>query len=385
MKKLMTMILAIIPVAMMAQGSKNVSTHFSNTNTDVASAYEVKEMRKFRAPNSNVSPENSSDNAMFMVTDDLLADPNFDIQENMISYTKDQKTVYFSANNALKEKKDELRIKKSVQLQMFKADVAENGEWENLEMLPFNGKSHSTGHPALNKDDTQLYFVSDGPGSTGKTDIFVVDLLEDGSYGKPANLGSKVNSEEREVFPMMDESDVLYFASDIDTDGDELNVFASEIIDEKATTSIKLEVAASGNKEDYVAAFNAVDAEAMRIAEEAADMRDLEILLEAESLTEIERVKEVFAETMEGSAYNFDSDNTIYTIQIGAFVKNANTNDYKDSAVLFNHTYDDGYNRYYSGSFQSVEAAEGHLKQMKKEGYKDAFVIGLTGTKRFLP
>ena len=55
----------------------------------------------------------------------------------------------------------------------------------NLEMLPFNGKSHSTGYPALNKDETKLYFVSDGPESTGKTDIFMVDLIEDGTYGKP--------------------------------------------------------------------------------------------------------------------------------------------------------------------------------------------------------
>ncbi len=159
-----------------------------------------------------------SDSEMLEVDDMLLADPDFDIQEDMISYTKDQKTVYFSANKKLKaNKKNEtaLKIKKSVQLQMFKASVTETGEWVNLEMLPINGKNHSTGYPALNGDDTKLYFVSDGPESTGKTDLFMVDLLENGTYGKPENLGSKINTAERELSPFVDDSNVLYFASDI--------------------------------------------------------------------------------------------------------------------------------------------------------------------------
>jgi len=63
----------------------------------------------------------------------------------------------------------DVKIKKSVQLQLFKADVGENGEWVNLEMMNFNGKNHSTGYPALSDDESVLYFVSDGPLSTGRT------------------------------------------------------------------------------------------------------------------------------------------------------------------------------------------------------------------------
>jgi len=391
MKKIMIMMLAVVPFGMFAQSSQEVyavsDDIFNMSYADLGNTFTAEEMKELDTP---VSPPNTayvSDDDMLKVNDLLLANPDFDIQEDMISYTKDQKTVFFSANKKLKVKtgnEAEAKIKKSVNLQLFKANVTESGEWVNLEMLPFNGKSHSTGHPALNKDDTKLYFVSDGPESTGKTDIFIVDLLEDGTYGKPKNLGSKINTEEREVFPFIDDSSVLYFASDIDTDGDELNVFASEVIDNKPSTPIKLDVQATASKEDKIVAFKAVETEAL-LAEEKANLRDLEILLEAENLAQITGFEEAFADEMSGSAYDFSKNNVVYTVQIGAFMENVKTGTYGDSSGLFNHRYDDGYNRFYSGVFDSNKEAIAHLEQMKKDGYNDAFVLGLKGDERFLP
>ncbi len=391
MKKIMIMMLAVVPFGMFAQSSQEVyavtDDIFNMSYADLGNTFTAEKMEELDAPISLTNTAYVSDNDILKVNDLLLANPDFDIQEDMISYTKDQKTVFFSANKKLKVKtgnEAEAKIKKSVNLQLFKANVTESGEWVNLEMLPFNGKSHSTGHPALNKDDTKLYFVSDGPESTGKTDIFVVDLLEDGTYGKPENLGSKINTEEREVFPFIDESSVLYFASDIETGGDELNVFASEVIDNKPSTPIKLDVQATASREDYIIAFKAVETEAL-LAEEKANLKDLEILLEAENLAEITRFEEVFADEMSGSAYDFSENNIAYTVQIGAFMKNVQTGTYGDSSGLFNHRYDDGYNRFYSGVFDSNEEAIAHLQQMKRDGYKDAFVLGLKGNERFLP
>jgi hypothetical protein len=391
MKKIMIMMLAVVPFGMFAQSSQDfyaaTDDIFNMSYADLGNTFSGDKIEELDAPILATNTAYVSDNVILKVNDLLLANPDFDIQEDMISYTKDQKTVFFSANKKLKEKtgnEAEAKIKKSVQLQMFKATVKESGEWVNLEMLPFNGKSYSTGHPALNKDDTKLYFVSDGPESTGKTDIFVVDLLEDGTYGKPENLGSKINTKEREVFPFIDDSSVLYFASDIETGGDELNVFASEVIDNKPSAPIKLHVQATASKEDYVAAFKAVETEAL-LAEEKANLIDLDILLEAESLAKITRFEEVFADDMTGAAYDFSKNNVVYTVQIGAFLENVKTGTYGDSSGLFNHRYDDGYNRFYSGVFDSNEEALAHLEQMKKDGYNDAFVLGLKGKMRFLP
>ncbi len=368
--------MALVPFGMMAQSSQD----------SYASADDI-----FNSPYADlgsVATEETSDDDYFKVDDVLLADPDFDVQEDMIAYTKDQKTVYFSANRKLKVKEGkttDAKIKKSVQLQLFKADVTEAGEWVNLEMMNFNGKKHSTGYPALNDDDSVLYFVSDGPLSTGKTDILAVDLFEDGTYSEPKNLGNKINSTEREILPVVDNSNVLYFASDVQTEGEELNVFASKVIDNEPTAPVMLDVEANGSKEAYIAAFREVDAETIRLAEEAANLRDLEILLEAENIAEIERIETVLGEDMLGDAYDFDSNNKIYTVQIGAFVQKVKTGTYDKSSGLFNYRYDDGFNRFYSGVFSTVEEANAHMMQMKNDGYRDAFVLGLEGKKRFLP
>ncbi len=376
MKKLMTMILALIPFGLMAQSSQ---ASYTIADDIFESSYAELE------PTATVE---SSDDDFFKVSDVLLADPDFDIQENMIAYTKDQKTVYFSANRKLKAKKgdaSDVKIKKSVQLQLFKADVAEDGQWVNLEMMNFNGKNHSTGYPALSDDDSVLYFVSDGPLSTGRTDILAVDLYEDGTYSEAKNMGNKINSEERELYPLVDDSNVLYFASDVESEGDELNVFASKVIDNEPTAPIKLDVEANASKEAYISAFKEVDSETIRLAEEAANLRDLEILLEAENLSEIERIEQVLGEDMVGEAYDFSSTKVIYTVQIGAFVEKVKTGTYDESSGLFNYRYDDGYNRFYSGVFSTIEEANAHMMQMKNDGYQDSFVLGLEGEKRFLP
>ena len=381
--------LAVVPFGMFAQSTQDVyavtDDVFNMSYADVGNMFTADKTEDKDAPIPDPNTVYVSEADMLEVDDLLLADADFDIQEDMITYTKDQKTVYFSANKKIKANKENeaaIKIKRSVQLQMFKASVTETGEWENVEMLPFNGKSHSTGYPALNGDETKLYFVSDGPESTGKTDLFSVDLLDNGTYGKTENLGSEINTEERELAPFVDDSNVLYFASDIETAGDELNVFASEVINNEPSTPIKLDVEATASKEDYITAYKAVDPEAI-LAEKAAILKDMEILLEAENLSEIERIKEVYGAEMTGAAYNFDQNDVMYTVQIGAFQENVKTGTYTDSAGLFNHRYEDGFNRFYSGVFKSNKEALGHLKKMKKDGYNDAFVIGLKGNERF--
>ncbi len=168
-----------------------------------------------------------------------------------------------------------------------------------------------------------------------------------------------------------------------ETAGEELNVFAAKVIDNEPSTPIKLDVQATASKQDYVAAYKSVDVEAL-LAEKAATLKDMEILLEAENLSEIERIKEVYGAEMTGAAYDFDQNDIMYTVQIGAFQENVKTGTYTDSAGLFNHRYEDGFNRFYSGVFKSQKEALSHLKKMKKDGYQDAFVLGLKGNERFL-
>lgn len=70
-------------------------------------------------------------------------------------------------------------------------------------------------------------------------------------------------------------------------------------------------------------------------------------------------------------------------MQIGAFQVKAKTEEYIRVTDLFNYNYKDGFNRYYSGIFATSAEANKHLIKMKNEGFKDAFVVGLKGEKRF--
>ena len=132
--------------------------------------------------------------------------------ESNAVFTKDYKTIYFTKTNAKKRKPGKRDSEGSVVLKIYKATNID-GKWENIVELPFNSNSYSVGHPALSNDDKKLYFTSNMPGSFGESDIFVVDILGENKYSAPRNLGSKVNTRGKEMFPFIDENNNLYFSS----------------------------------------------------------------------------------------------------------------------------------------------------------------------------
>jgi len=158
---------------------------------------------------------------------------NTKFHESNVAFTKDLKTVYFTRNNYLNKKfrKDSTGMNLN---QLYRAEIGEDGKWTNIEAMPFNSDEYQTGHPTLNKKEDKLYFISDMPSSFGFTDIYVVAINNDGTYGEPKNLGSEVNTSKREMFPFIDENNVLYFSSDgfIDTKGG-LDVYATKLGENK--------------------------------------------------------------------------------------------------------------------------------------------------------
>ncbi len=137
---------------------------------------------------------------------------NTKANESSTVFSQDGKTVYFTRNYFGKNTFN--RDKKGVsRLKIYKSEFR-NGSWGPSEELPFNSDNYSIAHPALGKDDKKLYFSSDMPGTLGASDIFEVDILEDGSYGEPKNLGAAINTEGKETFPFISERNILYFASD---------------------------------------------------------------------------------------------------------------------------------------------------------------------------
>lgn len=143
---------------------------------------------------------------------EIRGDVNTKYHESSTTYTKDGKTVYFTRNNFFNGK-----FKKNSEnthaLKIYKATL-NDGKWVNVVSLPFNNDEYSVAHPTLSVDEKKLYFASDMPGTKGMSDIFVVDINDDGTYGAPLNLGPKINTEGRENFPYISDKGVLYFSSD---------------------------------------------------------------------------------------------------------------------------------------------------------------------------
>lgn len=143
----------------------------------------------------------------------LKGDINTPYHESSATFSKDGKTMYFTRNNYIngKKKRGKQRL---VSLKIYKATKNDNGSWGNVEELPFNNDSHSVAHPALNNDESRLYFSSDMEGALGRSDLWYVDILQNGQYGEPVNLGPQINTEERESFPFISDNGNLYFSSD---------------------------------------------------------------------------------------------------------------------------------------------------------------------------
>lgn len=198
-------------------------TYFGENNAVFASSKKVKGARNrtwylnkqpfLELYSGTVSETGEIDNA------DLFSKKlNTKVHESNVSFTKDLKTVYFSRDNFENGRK----FKDSegwIRIQLFKADVNEEGEWVNVVKLPFNSDEFDTGHPSLNANETKLYFTSNRPGSLGMTDIWVVDINADGTYSDPINLGPKVNTTRQEMFPYIDSNNVLFYSSNGLKDG----------------------------------------------------------------------------------------------------------------------------------------------------------------------
>lgn len=163
--------------------------------------------------------------------------------------TKDGKTMYFTRDNfdGKKLKSDRTR---TTHLTIYRSRL-KNGIWTPPKVLPFNNDDYSIGHPALNSDESELYFVSDMPGGYGQTDIYKVKILPRGRFGVPVNLGPKINTEGREMFPFVSDDDQLFFASDGHLGLGLLDIFTSKVDNNNYGDPINMGAPFNSSKDDF--------------------------------------------------------------------------------------------------------------------------------------
>jgi len=184
----------------------------------------------------------------------LKGDVNTKFHESTVAITADGKRMYFDRNDYYngKYKKSEEGIN---ELNIYYAENI-NGEWKDIQPVPFNDHQYSTSHPALSPDGNTLYFTSDRPGGKGKADIYKVSISKDGTFGSPINLGDGINTEGREGFPYVDANGTLYFSSDAHLGMGGLDVFAATATAEGFGEVKNLGLGVNSTDDDFAFSYN---------------------------------------------------------------------------------------------------------------------------------
>lgn len=134
--------------------------------------------------------------------------PSLDLSNNHgpISFTKFGKKAFFNSTGISAEK-----MGKKLTLKVYEMENS-LGEWSKPVGISLNNNSYSIYHPFISEDEEYLFYVSDRPGGYGGMDIYY-STKESGVWGRPRNLGSKINTSANDVFPILNNG-TLYYSTD---------------------------------------------------------------------------------------------------------------------------------------------------------------------------
>ena len=125
--------------------------------------------------------------------------------EGSPSFSSDGKVMYFTRCRSVKGE--------SLGAEIMSA-TRSGGKWGKPTKVELSKDSSVTfAHPTVSPDGKFLYFVSDMKGGFGGKDIWRSEI-NGGKYGAPVNLGPSINTSGDEMFPYMREDSTLFFSSD---------------------------------------------------------------------------------------------------------------------------------------------------------------------------
>lgn len=89
------------------------------------------------------------------------------------------------------------------------------GEWSDPVIVALGDTAYNYLYPAISSDGLTLYFTSDMPGGFGEYDLWRATRKSTADdFGRPVNLTSIVNTPGKEIMPVLRNDSLLYFSSD---------------------------------------------------------------------------------------------------------------------------------------------------------------------------
>lgn len=191
---------------------------------------------------------------------ELQIDPEQNIKNiTSATFSPDETKLYITTRYTYKNKPEG-----NFNMENFHIEVGEfkvGLGWTNFRIIPFCKPKYSYAHPTFSKDGKTLYFTANirgGKSTTkGGSDIFKVNVLDNNIFSEPINLGSKVNSYGREMFPFMAQDNTLYFASNRSGGYGGFDIYKSKMnADNTFEKAIKLPKPINSPKDDFSLIIN---------------------------------------------------------------------------------------------------------------------------------
>ena len=173
---------------------------------------------------------------------------NMAYHDGPASFSPDNKTIYFTRVFRKMGDLDTSRYYTN-KLKIFTSKLEDN-EWSSPEPFYLNNDDYSVGHPAVSPDGNTLYFISDMPGGTGGTDIYSVDMV-DGKWSNLKNAGTDINTFGNEMFPAVDNTGTLYFASDGWPGLGSLDIFKTSFVNGKWSKPENMKEPINSSADDF--------------------------------------------------------------------------------------------------------------------------------------
>ncbi len=122
----------------------------------------------------------------------------------------DGKTIYFTSEVETGKIAENKNYKNHSGIFIAELNGSELGP---IRPFKYNDPQYDIGQPSISSDGKYIFFASDKPGGSGKSDLYYCEFIN-GDWSAPVNLGPTVNTAGSEIYPYMHRSGKLYFTSD---------------------------------------------------------------------------------------------------------------------------------------------------------------------------
>lgn len=237
-------IIYFIPFVILAQGTTNFVIPPSTVSfSQGKSAVQIDNMRLINTPHLEFSPVYYENGIVYVSSvseeagrDEAIGEPYFELyyvelspkgealpaqnfsptinthlHEGPVAFNSDYSKIFFTRNNILNGSV-ETGKNGFIKMKIFEGEKGEE-DWTNIKELSFNSDNYSCIHPTLAQDESKLYFASNMPGGYGGYDLYV-SKKEDNEWGKPTNLGPRINTYQNDAFPFLYKDGKFFFASE---------------------------------------------------------------------------------------------------------------------------------------------------------------------------